>query len=421
MWLRKYGLMACETYGDFRLIERLAIYGLLMLAAYYFHHHSGNSIALDLLYLAVTAGFLKGGINIVEFWLNIREEPVKYRAFTFSQFLLTTLLIIYLVVFQKLGVKGAILGELISYSIFVLISAFMLFRRAMPNLRQVNWRQAFGYCLPVLPHAFFMWGLTGIDRLLLNGSVDRAQIGVYSIGFLLGSFLSIVVRSMRAAWLPAYFKNANGPDSQQQFGKIASIYLFLTFLTALGGMCFAAEVVWLFSLTSAASYSESAKIMQLVLFGFVNMALFIALNQPLLFERRTGLLSMISGFGLAINICLNLLLIPQLGIWGAAIANVSAYLAMTAVTFAATNRIYKIEWESGPLLLTICLFVVFGAVACQFPAEVNMRLIPLKLVLLVAFPLLTLFRFRSSKQALITIESRFAWTQFKPRTFPRSA
>ena len=394
-----------------RLIGGLPFYGLLMAAGYGFYLFSDRSITLNLILLAVTAGYLRGGINIVEHWLNIREEPIKYRAFTFSQFLLTTLLILYLVVGRKMGVAGVVWGELVSYSLFVVFSAVLLFRKALPNLRAVRWGEIIGYCAPALPHMFFMWGIMGIDRLILNVYVPKSEIGIYSVGFLLGSFLSIVVRSMRAAWLPTYFKNADGADSAKQFGKIASIYLFISCFTALCGMCFAAELIYLFSLTSAVSYAQSAQVMQYVLFGFVCMSLFIAINQPLFYEGRTGVLSSISGFGLLVNVLVNVSLIPLMGIWGAAIACIMAYLTMTLVTFVVTNRIYKVVWETSAILSTAGCFVLFGAGACLLPAEPVLWIVPGKILLVVFFPLITLFRVRVSNDSVITLESRYGWTQ----------
>ena len=396
-----------------RLIGGLPFLGLLLILATTLHRWTENTLPLNLLLLSLTGGFLRGGINITEFWLNIREEPVKYRLFTFGQFLLTTLLIIYLVAVRKMGVAGVVWGELLSYGSFVFISAAMMFGKSLPNLKAVNWSEVFSYCLPALPHAFFMWGLMGVDRLILNEYVEKSEIGIYSVAFLLGSFLSIVVRSMRAAWLPAYFKEAANEDSQQQFGKIASVYLLLTFFTAICGIYFAAEVVDLFSLTSSTSYAQSAPMMQCLLIGFVAMALFLAVNQPLFYERRTGLLSLISGSGLALNIAINFWLIPQFGVWGSVIAYILAYCFMAILTLWLTNRIYKIQWETVEMMRASFVFLLFCAGAWFLPAETVMWLIPVKIAIVIAFAILSSFRISTSADSLLKIESRFAWSKFR--------
>ena len=390
-----------------RWLGGLPVYGCLMLVGWWFYHWSEGTISLQLILLAITAGFLKGGLNVVEFWLNIREEPVKYRAFTFSQFLLTTLLIIYFVTFQSLGVLGIVLGEIVSYSLFVLVSAFMLFSKSKPMLTVVRWKEVTAYCAPVLPHALFMWGLMGVDRLVLTEYVGKAEIGVYEIGYLLGSFLSIVVRSMRAAWIPAYFRGAERTDSKAEFAKTASIYFVCTFATALLGLLYAPEIIWLFSLWSPSSYSESATIMQIVLFGFVAMAVFLAINQPLLYEQRTGLLASISGFGLAVNLVANWTLVPRFGIYGAAYATVIAYVAISLLTLTIMRRFYDFKWNGVQNVVLSTIFVLFGSTVFLLPNVPLLWIQPIKIVIFIMFLLATFFRIGRKPDNRIKIEARF--------------
>lgn len=401
---------------SFRWLGGLPVYACLLLIGWWFSHWSEGTVGLQLVLLAITAGFLKGGLNVVEFWLNIREQPVKYRAFTFSQFLLTTILIIYFVTFQSLGVLGIVLGEIVSYFIFVLVSAFMLFRKSKPGWSIVRWSEVGNYCVPVLPHALFMWGLMGVDRLVLAEYVGKAEIGVYEIGYLLGSFLSIVVRSMRAAWMPAYFRHAEQSDSKLQFAKTASIYFVCTFATAILGLLYAPEIIWIFSFWSSSSYAESVNIMQIVLFGFVAMAIFLAINQPLLYEQRTGLLAFISGFGLLINLGANVLLVPRLGIYGAALATVIAYLAIALLTWAIMRRIYQFEWNNTQNLVLSTIFVLFGSTVFFLPNVPLLWVQPVKVGIFILFLLATLLRIGRNSENRIKIETRFSWRELGQRS-----
>jgi O-antigen/teichoic acid export membrane protein len=395
-----------------RWIGGLPFYGLTLLLGWGFYHISDQTIPLYLILVAITAGYLRGGINLVEFWLNIREQPISYRAFTFGQFLLTTSLIIFLVVGLQWGVAGVVFGELISYSCFLVFSGIVLFRRAMPRLSIVNWKEIFGYCLPVLPHAFFMGGMMAADRLILNQFVPKSEIAIYSTGFLLGTSLSIVVQSMRSAWLPAYFRNAKSADSHTQFGKIASIYFVATFFTALCGIFFAPEIVSIFSAFTSVSYTQSARVMQFILLGFVSMAVFLAVNQPLFYQRKTGVLSMISGTGLLVNVGVNFALIPIIGIWGAVVANIAAYSVMAVATLVVTKKIYNIDWETQAMLQSAAVFLAFAVAAWCLPAETVVWLIPIKMIAIVAFVALVLFRVKLSSGSFIKLESRFAWSRF---------
>ena len=63
-------------------------------------------------------------------------------------------------------------------------------------------------------------------------------------------------------------------------------------------------------------------------------------------------------------------------------ANVASYLLMAAVTFAVSNRIYKVTWETAALRLTSASFILFGGIAYLFPAETVIWVVPVKILLL---------------------------------------
>ena len=142
------------------------------------------------------------------------------------------------------------------------------------------------------------------------------------------------------------------------------------------------------------------------------MAVFLAVNQPLFYERKTGMLSMISGTGLLVNIGVNFALIPMFGIWGAVLANIAAYSVMAISTLVVTKRIYNIQWETQAMLQSAAVFVAFGAIAWCLPAETNLWLIPVKMVAILAFVALVLFRVKLSSGSFIKLESRFTWSRF---------
>ena len=368
-----------------RLVGGLPFYGLLLVIGYAFSQFAHGAISWQLVFLAITAGYLRGGINLVEFWFNVQDKPVKHRSFTFCQFLLTTLLVIYLVVFKEMGVLGVVVSELTSYSVFVFVSAFVLFRRSLPKLQAVRWREVIGYCLPALPYNFFMWGLFGVDRLILNEYVPRSEIGIYSIGYTLASCLSIFVYSMRAAWLPSFFKAAEQGAGGKQFKETAYIYFFVILFAGLSVMLFAPEIVEIIGMTAAVSYARSANVMQIVLYAYIANSFFLALNKPLFYRQRTGLISMISAMGLLVNVVVNLWLIPQFGIFGAAVASAVAYTVMAVLAYFVSQKVYPFDWHIRKLIPCFAAFLLFGMIACFLPGRIDVWFVLLKLFMLVTF------------------------------------
>lgn len=372
-----------------RMLLALPLFAILLVGAWVFDQSSSSPITFELLALAICAGFFKGGLNLVESWFVIREEPVKYRAFTFLQFLTSTLLIIYFVSFQEMGVKGALLGEVISQVLWAVVSAVIMTRAAIPKFSQINWKESLQYCLPGVPHVFFMWGLTAADRVILSYYVPYDEIGVYDVGYLLATFMSIAIMAMRSAWLPGYFRDAQSEAGKKKFSSTAIMYFFVIFFAALGGALFAPEGVAIMARNSAAG---AVAIFRVVVIGLAFFAVFVAFNQPLFYERRVAIISLISGFGLITNIIANVLLIPKFGIMGAAISTIMAYVVIAILVLTVVHREYPIHWNYGFVSWLGLVALGLGIVGSILSTQGDLVSILLRIVILAAYPLLTLLK-----------------------------
>ena len=397
----------------FRMFFGLPFLGVLIALVAWLHSAMSSEIPWSLVLMAMISGYLKGGQNIVESWLIIREEPVKYRGFTFLQFLTTTALIITLVTGFEMGVTGAIVGELASFSLWTLLSAVWLFKRALPRMDAVDWKSVSFYCLPILPHTFFMWGVASVDRFLLDYYLPLGEIGVYDIGYKLASFLSVILMAMRSAWLPNYFRTAEQTGAFERYASIATVFFYFLLFGALGGILFAPELIHLASFMAIGDYSQATQIVRIIVTGIVAMGMFMAFNQPLLYNNRTGILAMVSAAGLLVNVVTNVWLIPRMGITGAAIATVAAYLTMASLMFVIVRRLYGCMWENGQLWFLFFASAGFAVLGCWLTGEPWTSNTMVRIALLLLFPLMTLFKIQRTPQARLAIASRFQWTNLK--------
>ena len=89
----------------------------------------------------------------------------------------------------------------------------------------------------------------------------------------------------------------------------------------------------------------------------------------------------ITGSGAAVNIVLNVLLIPSYGMMGAAIATVAAYTWMFLVASWYAQRIYPVPYQWRRIALIAGVSVCLTATG-----SVLSRSLPLALVLVAAFP-----------------------------------
>jgi O-antigen/teichoic acid export membrane protein len=77
-------------------------------------------------------------------------------------------------------------------------------------------------------------------------------------------------------------------------------------------------------------------------------------------EKQTKKLPLITFIGAGVNVVANFLLIPPMGIMGAAVATLLSYAAMAVVLYFVVQKIYRIEYEFERIVkIAICGSAVF--------------------------------------------------------------
>jgi O-antigen/teichoic acid export membrane protein len=369
---------------------------IMAVAGYIYADQFSETLTVPLVMMAVAAGYFRASLNVTEQWFIIRQQPAAYRVFTFCQFLTTTLLTILFITGMGWGVAGAIGAELVSCLVWTIVSGCLLTRRARPRRNLIRWKEVFFYCLPALPHMFFMWGMSGVDRLILEQQVSSSDLGEYQIGYLLASVVSIGAMAMRSAWLPSFFKDTNTVTQRAQFGKTSTLFFYVVILSALCTFVFAEEIVSIFALASANRFDRAVDILRVVVAGNLGLSIFIGFNQPLFYERRIGVLASISGAGLLLNLLLNLILIPRIGIIGAAIATVVTYLAIAVSLMIVIRNLYQVRWEPGKLISFVGVACVIGMVSLWVSSGFGLLGMGLKSLLLLVYVITTLVEFKAN-------------------------
>ena len=102
-----------------------------------------------------------------------------------------------------------------------------------------------------------------------------------------------------------------------------------------------------------APYAGSAPVLQILAFACVPMYLNYALTHTLIAANRPRLFALFTLAALFANVAANLVLIPALGIEGAALATVSTAIVLLALCSVALYRLLRERaawaWRSGPV------------------------------------------------------------------------
>jgi O-antigen/teichoic acid export membrane protein len=123
---------------------------------------------------------------------------------------------------------------------------------------------------------------------------------------------------------------------------------------------------WLARALAAPKFFESYEAVGLITVGVTLYALYMVLVVILGRTGRTEFNLPATTAALAVNVALNLALVPSLGIVGAGLALVASYVVVVGLMYVFTQRLFPVPYEWGRLakvVLVTTVLVAFGELA----------------------------------------------------------
>jgi O-antigen/teichoic acid export membrane protein len=249
---------------------------------------------------------------------------------------------VMLVVVLEKGAVGVILGN--AAGTLCVYLGLLAYRRAQlglqfsrPLLRQMN---HFG--LPLVPAALALIVVNFSDRFFLSHLSGLGEVGLYEIGVRIASAMVLLLTAFRTAW-PAFAYSITDDDEAKRTYAFVLTYLVVIASWAALGLGLLAP--WLVRLLTTPPFYEGSKVVAPLAFGTVAYAAYIVMAIGVGRARRTQFNWAITGTAAAVNVALNLILIPPYGMMGAAVATVAAYVVMFALMTWYAQRVFPTPYQ----------------------------------------------------------------------------
>lgn len=335
--------------------------------------------------LALWAAFFSAASGILLSLYRAREQAGRYVLLQLTSTVALAGFVVYLVAIRSGGAEGQAYALFWSSVVVFGLTIALLVAEARPRLNLTMMRSALAFGLPITIHLLASWVLLAADRVLLERMAPLAEVGLYTLGYQLAMVVGVVASSSNAAWTPIFYDEAgSGGDSQGRLGRLASVNVALSFGAALLIVLFGSEVV---TLLADAEYARSATVIPIIALGYAFQALYFVTVTPIFFTRGTQWLPLLTACSAALNVGLNLLLIPRYGMIGAAWATLAAFAFLFAATVLVARQRYRVEYEAATLAV-LGGIVVASALSVWAVASLPFLVaVPLKLVLVGAFGL----------------------------------
>jgi len=269
----------------------------------------------------ILASTLRGTMNtrLYILYYKIVVPSLKVVAAGLALFISTT----------ALGISTA-LG--LGFAVMALIGLVILWHldwspRILSNRRKI--RSLFKYSIPLLFAASIYRLLTHFDRFAIGYYFDTSAVGVYEVALAIGGLLAVFNKSFGFLLFPKVSELASENDLRevnaiyQQTTKLIVLFTTPAFLIVLHRPD---VLIALFG--EAYELSRIAPVLSIIALGILIPAIVGPTSEALLGLGRSNAVLMYNVVAVVVNIVLNIVLIPILGLIGAAIALLAGYGSM---------------------------------------------------------------------------------------------
>ena len=318
--------------------------------------------------------------------MRIHEQSTRFVTLVVAQSTVLLAAVLVYVVGLHMGLLGVVLANLTQGAVvFVFFSAYTL-RNASLNVRWRYLPPSLRYGLPVLVLQAGWWVLDASDRFILRYFTTLDVVAVYSIGYAIGRILIMFSQAINQAWTPFFYATVKEgrADAKELFSYTATYFTLVVGGAGLLIIVFTHEAVLFFG---GHAYLAATTVTPLVVLGTVAQSMFYVPSRGLFLQKQTRWFPLILGVGVVVNLGLNFLLIPILGMNGAALATLAGYVATVALTFVVAQRYYRVHYQVGRMTRIIVILVVVAAAATLYQPQPLALVVAWKVALIAVAPL----------------------------------
>lgn len=321
---------------------------LLGAVVYLFYYIYILSLEGELSYYlaAIGAILLLSAFNTIDLWFQANKRNKETAILNLISFILISVVRVYAIV-EQLSIEYFLL-LLVFES---LLSACLMFWWYIYNNQRITISftsiskvksyvsEGFPYMISTLSILLYM----RIDQLMIGDMLGKHELGIYSVGIVFSQvwyFIPVVAVNILMPYISKY-KQQGGAKYLDSIGKLIRYSIVLSMVIILSTALLSEVII---ELIYGELYIDSASVLLIHVISVLPVFVGTILNIWIVNENngKSQLVRTLSG--LVVNIVLNILLIPDYGIVGAAFSTVVSQMTTMIVMFVMHKELYRIAF-----------------------------------------------------------------------------
>lgn len=250
-------------------------------------------------------------------------------------------------------------------TLFVIgVLAMIVLELGFLNFSSTGLKHYLIYSIPLLPGEVLFWIINVSDRYFIAHLMGISQTGIYSASCALANLLMLLSWPIGVVLFPSVSRLWERGDHEKVKSYFQySLKLFLTLaIPATAGLFFLSQP--LLGILATPEFEAGGFLVLLLSIGVTFAGVFLINEYTIYLVKKTGWLPLINATGALTNIAINIVLIPRIGIMGAAVSTVVSYFIISVIIglWGRRNVKYKMDFIftfkiiSATAIMSVCLW-----------------------------------------------------------------
>ncbi len=316
-------------------------------------------------------------------FLRAQEKMKEFAFWGIASTAMTILFnLLFLLVF-RFGITGYVMSVVLSDAIGTLCIFSVEKYWKQISIKALSKRQLsvmLRFSIPMIPTTIFWWVTNVADRYMVTEMIGADANGLYAVAYKIPTLLILLSGIFIEAWQFSAISERGDAEHSAFFSTVFDSFQALMFIFGCGLTAFAKIAVRV--MAANAAYYPAWKYIPMLSAATIFSSLVTFMGSVYLVEKKSVLSFVTSMTGAVINVALNFLLIPRIGVNGAAIATFFSYFVVFIIR--AVNCSRYIRFSMHPIKLCINTGITAVQTCCmvaETPGWILVQILAVGLIL----------------------------------------
>lgn len=289
------------------------------------------------------------------------QQMKRYSVFLLIQTYLGLILASYLAIngFTIYIVSlGLLIANLVTFLIMILFIVYNIGFK-IPNFSNIREYLSFG--IPTIPGNLSYWIVDSSDRYVIGILLGTTFVGYYNPGYTLGNIITMILAPfslLLPSVLPEYYEK-DDTKKVNVFLRYSLKYFLLIAIPSAFGLSILSKPI-LMILTTPEIAANGYIITPFIAASAIMFGIYGIISNIFVLEKKTKFIGTLWIIAAISNLILNIILVPYLGIIGAAAVTLVAYVLALGLSLFYSLKLFKFDFDIYSVLKSIISSIIMS-------------------------------------------------------------